>query len=280
MNWLRNQLTALLTACALTCTALVSPVGAMPVGGNLLQNSYIPPNNSVFVPCTIIAGYTAWYNPSTLQHTGSVVTSWSDASANGYNITTANASPVYSASGGPNGLPSMQLNGTNQYLSSSVVIMSNLVSTTAYTIYAVFQITSYTGANNTNFSQTGSVFQAATSAEIGMGTGSSDLLAGHKPSGGQVTQVGPATSTGITVIVEMYYDGTNINLRVNGTGYGPTAAGSVGNLGGDLQIGADVALAHFFKGYISELIFYNTTLSSGNRTTMRTCLGSKYNGTG
>jgi len=157
--------------------------------------------------------------------------------------------------------------------------MSNLVSTTAYTIYAVFQITSYTGLNNTNFSQTGSVFQAATSGEIGMGTGSSDLLAGHN-SGGLVTQVGPATSTGITVIVEMYYDGTNINLRVNGTGYGPTAAGSVSSLAQDLRIGTSISSTYFFNGYISELIFYNTTLSSGNRTTMRTCLGSKYNGTG
>ena len=225
---------------------------------------------------TPVAGYQAWYNPTTIQQTAGVVTAWNDGSANAFNISTAHALPTYNSTA-INGLPGVQLNGTSQYLSGTPTL-GNLISKTAYTIYCVYQIAAYTGTNNTGGGGNASVFCDSGGFCL-QGAGSTHLIALENDGSSKVVDAG-AIGTGITVITEQFYDGTNLNFRVNGTNQTPTASTGVSTTTGTMHIGANSTPSQFFEGYICELIFYNTTLSAGNMTSNRSYLGTKYAGTG
>ena len=222
-----------------------------------------------------IAGYRAWYNPSTIQQTAGIVTAWNDASANAYHLTTPSGLPTY-VSSAINGQAGVGFaSASSQSIANSVAI-SNYMSAAAWTIYAVFSATTFTGSNNANYQSGGSIFSdSALFIALGSGTtASKKIVAGD--TGTPATIASGVVSAGL-FIVEFYFDGTNINLRTNGTGATPVANANLSNLTHDIQVGVAGA---YFNGTMCELVFYNTTLSSSNRTTMHSYLGTKYGGTG
>ena len=227
-----------------------------------------------------VAGYTAWYNPTTIQHSGAVVTAWNDASANAFHFGTAVNSPVYTSSA-INGLAGVTGNGsTSQRELTSTATLANVIgaSSTAYTLYAVFTANNFTGSG---VSRPGAVITDS-AGFLGLGTGTvgdANYIGYSQGTGGTFGISSAASTTGITVIMEMYYDGTNLHLRFNGTD--ATPVGSTGGITttGTLQVGKSWT-SDWLDGSVCEIIIYNSVLSSGNRTAMHSYLGTKYAGTG
>ena len=221
-----------------------------------------------------VAGYTAWYNPTTIQQSGGNVTGWNDASINAFNFTSAFNSPAYSAST-INGLPGIVFTAaSSQYLTSGATL-ANLIgaSSSTFTAYTVCKLSSFTGASvfgGQIFSDSAGVCQwgdtSAANSEIVFSA---------------IAAVGVSSSTAITIILEVYYDGVNQHLRVNGVNASPVAATGAIVTTGTLFCGrSGTGGTIYFDGTICEMIFYSSVLSGANMTTNRSYLATKYAGTG
>jgi hypothetical protein len=232
-----------------------------------------------------VAGYTAWYNPSTIQQTTSVVTGWHDASVNAFHFGTANGSPVYTASA-INGLPGMTVvSATQQYLTGTPTL-ANLIgaSSTAFTMYAVYSIASFNGNSSTISAATapGPFMDSNGFCGFGVSNAAGSVAGAYiqgtaDPGGAYFLEQAATTLT--TMIVEAYYDGSNIHYRQNGADSSPTAVTGGVPTTGTIQCGKSWS-AQYFGGTICELIFYSSVLSSGNRAANHSYLGTKYAGTG
>lgn len=82
-------------------------------------------NASNRTPLTIVTSVTCrwWYDATQgLTLAGSAVTQWNDLSGNGAHLTqsTAGSKPTYNATGGPNSLPVVQFDGTDDYMANTV----------------------------------------------------------------------------------------------------------------------------------------------------------------
>src|ERR1700685_4574995 len=112
MKILRHYLTRLAVACVFACSGLLGPSQAL----GQLNNSFLPFVNTIpqaAIPVTYpVPGYTAWYNPTTIQHTGSTINACNDASANAFHLSTVAGGPVYTASA-INGLAGITFNQTS-----------------------------------------------------------------------------------------------------------------------------------------------------------------------
>ena len=236
---------------------------------------------NVVAPTSPITGYRAWYNPTTIQQAASIVTAWNDASANAFHFGTAVNSPAYTASA-INGLAGVTFTAASLEKLTGSTNMSSLVSAAAYTIYAVYKLTSFSGNNGTDISTCAGLYSDA-GGIMSQGPESatqSYIVAGHYTGSAFVTAGNSgATSTGITIITETYYDGSSIFFRFNGSDKSSVVAANAGSFG-TIQSGQSASSGKYFDGSICEMLFYNTTLSSANRTSNRLYLGAKYAGTG
>lgn len=227
-----------------------------------------------------VSGATAWYNPLTIQQTTGVVTAWNDGSGNNFHFGTATNSPVYTASA-INGLPGVTFTAASLMKLTGTAVLSNWISASAYTIYAVFKLSAFTGSAGGGYEGTSPVFSDS-SGFIGLGGGRSvnQNYGGGHWDGGDRSIYSATSSSGITVIMEQYYDGTNLHVRFNGTDGTPLAVGNVTTLTGHIQSGLNSPTTVYLSGSICEMIFYNTALNSTNRTHNRSYLGTKFAGTG
>lgn len=221
------------------------------------------------------SGYTGWYTPLSIQETAGIVTAWNDVSGNGYHFGTAHSSPLYQASA-INGEAGVRFINALSTSLSSTATLGNLVSAAAYTIYAVYIFSGYNGTGS-GFNTSAGVYSDS-GLNLGQGVtnlGSAGISCGHYD-GAYESQ--PATvGTNVKVISEVAYDGVDIFLRVNGSTIGNVAAGNISTTTGTMQCGT---ASNVITGYLCELIFYNTNLSGGNKTTTRSYLGTKYAGSG
>ncbi len=77
-------------------------------------------------------------------------------------------------------------------------------------------------------------------------------------------------------IVETWHDGTNLKTSVDGGATTTTACGSLNASAGSTKMGANYNDSQFLTGTIYELAITNTALSSGDRTSVRQALATKY----
>src|SRR6185503_13343342 len=68
------------------------------------------------------SGLVLWLDGSSAQQTANVLTSWTDKSAAGNNLTTVAGSPSYAATGGPNSLPKVGFGGAATVKRASSII--------------------------------------------------------------------------------------------------------------------------------------------------------------
>lgn len=83
-------------------------------------NTNVVPRKVPFTP-RVISSLTLWYDPTdstTITRSGASVSAWNDKSGNGWNLTTQNGSPQYSATL-INNLPGMDLTNSSGFISSS-----------------------------------------------------------------------------------------------------------------------------------------------------------------
>jgi len=196
-------------------------------------------------------------NTGKIPSTGTIITNWSDKSGNSYNATGVN-NPTYTATG-------ISFNGSNQYFTTNYTSQA-----ASETIFVVYNLTSNTQAGlvDTN-SSGGRAFQSLN------GTNGPSLA---KSAIAWTLYGSYAIATGITYIAECTYSSSGINIYVSGN----TSASNTTNpsfSAGTTTIGAGYLspIGWYLNGYISEVVIYNTVLSTSNRQIVEGYLAWKWN---
>jgi hypothetical protein len=217
---------------------------------------------SPFSPADI-SGLVAWYRPEDLTSyaAGDPITTWPDASGNGFAATNVSGAAPFKVASSIGGLPGASFQGTRH--------LRHLIGDYATsTIFAVIQQT------NTLSGYRGVFYAgAATSAGTMM---LANLNTANK--WGVYTTVEQAAATQLTaantpILLSMVDNGASggtfyTNGVSNGTWTGNTIGSSEPTLGG--------SSAQIFNGYISEVIFYGSPLGSDDRQAVESYLKSKY----
>lgn len=214
---------------------------------------------TTFLP-TSITGCQAWFKGDDLGAVDSAISSWTDQSGNGRNADQGTAGSRPTVKIGINGRKSAYFDG-GDYLT----LTSHLAASTAKTIFAVaFQTTNSAeqviyadGSLKISSRITASdAWRAANNAVVNSTATMQDGW--HSIS---AVQNGYAS-------LKVYHDSVEKATGVAGTGgYGAAAS----------EIGRDPTSAvQFITGYISELIVYNTTLTTSERQQVEGYLANKY----
>lgn len=248
---------------------------------NFLSEGVVVPAAAAFSPSDI-AGLQLWLKADAITglNDGDAVTTWSDSSGQGNDVTQATAGnkPTYQTNE-LNGKPIVRFDGTDDFLMDTSLDAEFQVNS-----YTFFVVGKQTNAGNDCFFSLGDSLTAdqalppllagpivrAVSFASGGGLDSADSTT--TPVGGfRVYSVRRSTAD------------NNFTLWVNGTQEGQDAA--LANATADYG-GASKALAvgargdtpiNFLDGDIAEIIFYDSALSTVNRDSVESYLGSKYN---
>ena len=229
-------------------------------------------------PITPLAGYSLWLDASDASSftysSGTIVSQWSDKSANAYNMTQATVINQPSRNATQNGLSAVTFGADllantslNWGASASTLFVVAKEDKTLGTGFQVFAATG-TAANGQwayGISSDGagdhlSIFNIAagyTSFATSMGSGNADVLAFKTPgiSSGTVTAYG-------------YKNGSAVATQPATSPSTTSAAGFV--------LGSNSGLNESFFGYVCEVILYPSQLSDTDRNTVEDYLKTKW----
>jgi hypothetical protein len=252
------------------------------LGGMLLGPDTVPSSGGGFTPLSLSP--TLWLNgrAGIVQSSGNV-TGWNDQSSNGNNYT---ASATYPTIGTLNGLTAVSFD----YTSTNAIENSGsnpLVSSTAFTIFAVWQLA--VGANNYNTSEyyvSPCVLSWGSDLPNGIGSGidPSDNTRASAYTGvftGGIPQIAAYSSSGTVTSAHQSYhafDGTLIYASIDGgssattTTGGPLFSDAIGGRVGDNSESSSSS----WYGVIGEIIVYNTFLTSTQITQVQNYLNTEW----
>ena len=214
---------------------------------------------------TSISGCALWLDAadsSTLTLSGSNVTQWRDKSGNGNNATSG-VNPTYNSSS-----KSLSFTGT-QYMTCPNFAYRPI------NMYVVVNITA-------PYTTTGNIirkgFATGTDYEFGLRTTSSNVVQLElRSSGAQSLNLNNTSTYGNLSLFSISYDNTTCSFFVNGTSTnsgtltGPQFSGST-----NLFIGCVQGLSDFFKGDISEVVIFNSALTTIQRQAVEGYLAYKW----
>lgn len=208
------------------------------------------------------------------------VTTWTDRSGNGLNAAqgTGTKQPVFKTNI-INGKPALLFDGTDDHL---LVADHALLDVPYITIFAVFDAND-TAAFKQILTRNAAAAWAAPFARYSMRLNVSEALEGWAESADTPPATIFGSTTGLTspTIGAFRYDGATQAVYVNGPVNGSearttgpiTASDQPLVIGSRLNSGVE---GESFPGYIAEVIIYNTALSTADRTSVTSYLGTKY----
>ncbi len=207
------------------------------------------------------ASLVAWYKGSSFALSdGASVTTWADSSGAGHPVVPNTSSPTFVASG-INSLPTVRFNGTSDALKNATLAPLGQ----PFTVFVVAK----------------SSASGATRSIINSNTGTTDALyidstAHLSLFGGSGSITGSVASAANAHVLEMVVNSSSSLVGVDGT----ITTGNPGTNGwqSGIIMGANSILsAEWFNGDIAEVVVYSGAMSSGDRSTVRQALGTKYN---
>ena len=216
---------------------------------------------------TQLAGLQLWLEPDVgVVLSGSNITTWQDQSGNSKNVTNSGNYPTYNASGGPNGLPQIQFNGS-QTLKNTV---SNVVSSGAdRTIWALISQNG-TGCPNSVFTnKLGTPY-----ATFQYGNPACQYLYSDGATVNDTT--GDTIFTGYRLVEYDYHVGSTVQVYVNGIALnmgGGAAASDTGTTG--FQVGSNGG-GQGFNGNIEEVVIVDHLASGTERNSVDGYIANKY----
>lgn len=219
----------------------------------------------------IIGGCTLWLDATkgVTKDGSNLVSQWNDQSGNGNHATqgTGANQPTWTDSA-VNGLPAINFPGNPVRMTTSQT-QATFFGASAKTVFIVSRPTALTnnqyffgGSNNYFFAR----FNAA-NIRADNYDGSADNVAS-----------GTTAVVGSTYLISVVHDGVNLSIGVNGGSLTSAASGATTNLLDTMFIGQDGSgtTGRYTTGYISELICYNTVLSTTDRQTIEAYLTAKW----
>lgn len=217
----------------ITCTSPAGTLGNQTIlvvgpAGNSNSGTY-EYTNAVFDPTADWSSCSLWLKSSDgVTESGGVVSAWADQSGNARNFTQATAGlrPSYDASDARfNGLPSIEGNGVDQYLSGAALQDFIGATPTAYTLVIVLSLTSASNANGTlGYDEDGIFGELAGYWGLYGNTGPGLSAFSYDANSDLVDK---AISYATTYVVAYRYDGTNIYMSVNGGAESSAASGGI-----------------------------------------------------
>ena len=231
----------------------------------IAQNAFLP---------TQVPGIQLWLDaadtsPASMTLSGTTVTSWKDKSGNGNNATPNTTIVLAPNALGPN-LPGMTFTNTQWFLGNISITGATM------TVFGVFTMDSSStaacrlislGAPNTN--------DYNNAAYVGILRINTNIMGPDR--NGNYTSVAFPYST--PTLVTTWYDGSTANVTANGT-INPTSLASSGNFGiSSYAISANTNTSDGngpLSGFISEIIVYNTTLTTSQRQQVEGYLAQKW----
>jgi beta-lactamase superfamily II metal-dependent hydrolase len=178
-------------------------------------------------------------------------TTAADSSGNGHNGT-LNAGASWTASGYTEG--ALKLNGSSTGYVTLPFVMNPQA--TLFTAAAMVKLDTSTAANQFILRQNG------TNGRAWLYRDSSGHLSTFI--GGSKTTSTGTIPTGTWTHVAVVYDGTNVQLYLNGVADGSPVARTGENSTANMYVGVDSGLNNAWNGEIDDLVIYNTALGSGN----------------
>jgi hypothetical protein len=242
--------------------------------------------NQISAP-TDIAGCTLWLDAAdsnAMVLSGTNVTQWRDKSGNGYNFSVPSSftSPTYS-SNAINGLNSVSFAGAGTQGASTNILANTSIPIvgSAYSIFAIARqnasAPSYTGYNY--------ILKGNTSSDYFVFFGNNPAknfatFTGTSGGWNDIASNTPAISvTSTTLLMGMVVSGSVLTPYYNGNAMN-TKTGTTGNFSGislgDAYISGSNFTGQNWNGLISEIIIYNTALSTAERQQVEKYLARKW----
>jgi hypothetical protein len=223
-----------------------------------------------FVP-TQIATCSLWldgYDQNSFTFAGNIVSKWNDKSGSNYHGTSITGSPVYTASG-LNGRNAIAFNGSSAITRPAGTTMN---SGTTLTCFAVGIMSNTVESYGRLFSVVGvgpEDRNADSANVIGVAAGTQAVFSYRN-----FAPLGQASITyGTAFQACTLFNGTTQTMYVNGTA--GTSASTSGNFG-YTSYSVGQGSSSYWKGFIGEVIVYNSALSTQNRQTIEGYLAQKW----
>jgi hypothetical protein len=201
----------------------------------------------------------------------------SAGASNGRNLTEGTNAPAAGAA--VNALTPADFDGTNDKLSSGVT-PADLFTDTAYTIILLVYVDAFTTTDpgaTAAYAAPGFVDSLGNGAPCAgiSGTGAAGVWrAGHYDGAWKSAAV--AIATGAWSMLAARYNGTNIQVSLNGGAWTSTAAGTVASLTGTMVLGMDQSTTIFLDGKVLEVMTADTALVDGDVADIKSYFDDRY----
>lgn len=203
---------------------------------------------------------------------GDNVTSWSDQSGNGYNLSEATNPPIYKASI-QNGKAVVRFNGTSQFMTGTT--LSNVISLSAQSTWFVLAVTATPSSNHGNGYRNDAIYSENGGGNSGLYLKSTGVVMFEAYAPGAV-QLSVNYSTIPTFsIYHVRHESGNAYLSID-NGTEQTAAATDFSAAGALLIGKSSTIPEFGQVDIGEIVFCNNAVSGTNRTAMQAYLKDRW----
>jgi hypothetical protein len=151
---------------------------------------------------------------------------------------------------------------------------SDYLSTTGYFIQVIFNADSAGSTSATPIDED-ALFSEET-GQVYVNFTSSGVRAGHVSGGVYKSTPYIACSTGANHVVQVWYDGTRIWIRLDGGTPQSIVAGAVDSLAGHILIGANQSLGAKFDGKIAQVLLMQSPGTYSSRISLRALAESDY----
>jgi hypothetical protein len=207
-----------------------------------------------------IAGLSTWLKADSLVLSdGNPVATWADSSGNGHDATQATAGkrPLYKT-GILNGNPAVLFDGVDDILDIAAPVSNN-----SFSLFVAFEPVASSDGYGAMYTSNGvgGLFYRGATRKLDMYSGSdhNSTAAVTEGAGHLFTAVNQSGPNQLDFWVDTVADGSF-------TAVSAIAASEIGDDGG----------SETFKGYIAEIIEYDSALSTGNRQAVESYLKTKY----
>lgn len=227
--------------------------------------------SSLTTPTSPVSGMTLWLDANdstTITLSGSNVTNWNDKSGNGNDFTSSSTVTIGDI-GGKDAISFPTFNGN---LLTSLSVLSDVITASAYTIFCVFETSNIDAGPGGLFSDTGGFLVL----EVG-DAASPDANILNVDGGLDTASVatGANTSTGVVVVAQ--HTGGNIRIALGSDTWAQTtASGDTSTLSNKLQVGRGQGGTPWFHGRIGEIIIYDKASSDSEISSNITYLTNKW----
>lgn len=251
-------------------------VDCVVTGANAFGSMFQDSNDIAIAPTSPVAGYRVWYDASQLLGyvNNDPVTTWTDLSVNGFNLTSGTTfRPLYKTNA-LNGLPGIQFDGVDDKMTSLATIIQAGYQNTIYMVIKgldapVLPDASFYFDSDSSGTLNRRFIQGFTTV------GQAKVAAGRDGGGGS----GNVNATvGENLLIAMKFDGATSLLRLNGDTGRQTSMVLSTNTGAaaPIFIGCSDQTLNFAAATFCEILVYPSALNSSDFAAVEAYLKAKW----